>query len=334
MSYAELCTTTNFTFLTGASHPEEFVTRAADLGLAAIAITDRNTLAGVVRAYSARKELHRSVQDQGRQIPLPQLIIGCRLVLRDSAVDWVALPTDRAAYARLSRLLTLGKRRAGKGKCHLDTADLHAGCAGMILIALPESPANTQTVMSHIRAMALVYPAHVYLGAAPRYDGQDRARFAGCARLAHKAAAPMVAVGDALMHHGKRLPLADVLTCMREHITIDEIGPHAQLNAERRLKSPADMSRLFADHPAALKRSLEIATRCTFSLAELSYEYPDEISDGERPHDRLIRLSRAGLARRYPEGTTKRAAALATKELSMGKDLGFAAYFLTVHDIV
>jgi len=334
MSYAELCTTTNFTFLTGASHPEEMIARAAELGLAALAITDRNTLAGVVRAFSALKELQRTAEESGVSVVLPQLIIGCRLVLRDSPVEWIALPTDRAAYARLSRLLTLGKRRAGKGECHLDLADLHAGCAGIILIALPQSRPDDRDVVADIRAMAVVFPAHVYLGAAPRYNGQDQAYFARCAGLAQRVAAPMVALGDAMMHHGKRLQMVDVLTCMREHITIDEIGVHAQLNGERRLKSPADMARLFREHPAALKRSMEIATRCTFSLAELSYEYPDEISDGEDPHDRLIRLTGEGLARRYPQGHSGRVQGLATKELAMVKDLGFAAYFLTVHDIV
>ncbi|MGR3291314.1 MAG: PHP domain-containing protein, partial [Paracoccaceae bacterium] len=359
MNYAELCVTSNFSFLTGASHPEELVTRAAELGLDAIAIVDRNSLAGVVRAYSALKELTReadeaikirsqhrvdssSRQPVGNPQPikrpatykLPRLIVGSRLILHDSPVDWVALPRNRAAYARLSRLLTLGKRRVEKGECHLDMQDLLAGCEGMILIALPQGGRHHGQTISHIRKAVKRFPGHVFLGAAPRYDGRDQAHFRRCARLAHRVAAPMVAVGDVLMHHGSRRQLADVLTCMRDHITIDEIGTRALANGERRLKGADDMARMFRDHPGALKRALEIATRCTFCLSELSYEYPDEITDGELPQARLARLTKEGLKRRYPDGVSDRIRGLVVKELAMVDDLGFAAYFLTVHDIV
>lgn len=356
-SYAELCVTTNFTFLKGASHPEELVTRAAELGLAAIAITDRNSLAGVVRAYSALKELRReadaaicirsqhqvdnsSRQETGQRTPLvrpegadlPHLIVGCRLVLTDSPVEWVALPCDRDAYARLSRLLTTGKRRAEKGACHLEQRDLLEGCKGMILIALPQG--NMRASTEHIQAVQRRYPGHVFLGAAPRYDGSDQAYLDACAYLAQKTAAPMVAVGDVLMHHGNRRQLADVLTCMREHITIDQIGTRALPNAERRLKGHADMARLFRRHPAAIRRTIEIAARCTFCLSELSYEYPDEISKGEDPQQRLARLAMEGLKRRYPDGATEKARAQVKKELTLVEKLDFPAYFLTVHDIV
>jgi len=355
--YAELGVTTNFTFLTGASHPEELMVRAAELGLAAIAITDRNSLAGVVRAYSALKELRRTAEEAVRirsqhridtcsrqavgapqdlarpDTPgLPRLIVGCRLVLRDSPVDWIALPTDRAAYQRLTRLLTLGKRRAEKGACHLDRQDLLAGCRGMTLIALPQG--GLAAARADITQMQRRYPGQVFLGAVPRYDGSDRAYFAACARLAQITAAPMVAVGDVLMHRAGRRQLADVLTCLREKITIDAIGTRALPNAERRLKGATDMARLFCDHPAALRRTLEIAARCSFCLSELSYDYPDEIADGEAPQARLGRLARAGLARRCPNGVPDRYRALADKELRLVEDLGFAAYFLTVHDIV
>ena len=359
MSYAELCVTSNFTFLTGASHPEELVTRAAELGLDAIALTDRNSLAGVVRAYSALKELKReaeeaikirsqhrvdscSRQEVGRSTliirphtpKLPRLIIGCRLSLRDSPIDWIALPQDRAAYARLTRLLTLGKRRASKGECHLDFADMLNGCRGMILIAMPQEDLKSPQIMTHIKQAVQHFPGHVFFGAAPYYDGRDQAYFKDCAALAHRTAAPMVAVGDVIMHHGRRRHLADVLTCMREHITIDEIGLRALPNAEHRLKGPTDMARLFRNHPAAIKRSLEIATRCSFCLSELSYEYPDEVSSIECPQTRLIRLTEKGLQRRYPEGVPDTTRTLVRKELALVKKLSFAAYFLTVHDIV
>ncbi|UYV37834.1 error-prone DNA polymerase [Rhodobacteraceae bacterium D3-12] len=359
--YAELCVTSNFTFLTGASHPEELVTRAAELGLSAVAITDRNSLAGVVRAYSALKELKRekdealqirsqvefdssSRQDTGAHTPLPRpgtatlprLITGCRLSLRDSAVEWLALPRDRAAYGRLTRLLTLGKRRAEKGDCHLDLRGLTEGCEGMMLIALPpptsQAPLHKST--RDIQTLRRRFPGRVFLGAAPRYDGSDQAYFAAISRLAQKTSAPMVAVGDVLMHRAARRQLADVLTCMREHITIDQIGTRALPNAERRLKSGADMARLFRHHPAALRRSIDIAVQCGFCLSELSYQYPDEITNGEAPQARLTRLADQGLLRRCPDGVPARYRALANKELNLVQDLGFAAYFLTVYDIV
>ncbi|WP_395543479.1 error-prone DNA polymerase [Neotabrizicola sp. sgz301269] len=355
--YAELCVTTNFTFLTGASHPEELVTRAAELGLAAIAITDRNTLAGVVRAWSALKALREKVEEtirirsQHRTDPcsrletgspedivrplaprLPKLIVGARLVLRDSPVHWLALPQDRAAYHRLSRLLTLGKERAGKGDCHLDRADLLEGGSGMILIAVP--PPRLDEAATHLHQMQRRFPGQVFLGAAPRYDGSDQAWLTACARLAIACATPMVALGDVLMHHASRRQMADVLTCMREHITIDRIGTRALPNAERRLKGYKDMARLFRDHPGALRRTLEIAARCSFDLSELSHDYPDEISGSELPQARLERLAQEGLARRYPEGAPQKIHDLLAKELHLVGELKYPAYFLTVHDIV
>ncbi|WP_371224167.1 error-prone DNA polymerase [Roseovarius sp. 2305UL8-3] len=356
-AYAELCVTTNFTFLTGASHPEELVMRAAELGLSAIAITDHNTLAGVVRAWSALNELKREAKDavqirsqhqvdsSSRQevgqvdpivkpasFSLPKLIVGCRLVLQDSSVDWLALPCNRAAYKRLTRLLTLGKRRAEKGRCDLYRKDMITACKGMILIALPQT--GLDKAAPDIQAMRRHFSNHVFLGAAPRYDGSDQAYLAACARLAHKASAPMVAVGDVLMHRANRRQLADVLTCMREHITIDQIGTRALPNAERRLKSGADLARLFRNHPGALQRTLEIANRCSFDLEELSYEYPHEDNDGETPQARLERLAHEGLKTRYPAGPPERAIQLMKKELALVKELKFPAYFLTVHDIM
>ncbi|QGX97170.1 DNA polymerase III subunit alpha [Roseovarius faecimaris] len=359
MSYAELCVTSNFSFLRGSSHPEELVARAAELGLHAIAITDRNSLAGVVRAYAALRELQRALseaipvrstvqvdsssrQQAGapRDVPrpetarLPRLIVGCRLVLRDSPVHWLALPRDRAAYARLTRLLTLGKRRAEKGACHLELCDLLEHGTGMILIALPQKPPGDSGVLSHLRKAQRRFPGHVFLGAAPRYDGSDAAYLEACTLLARKASAPMVAVGDVLMHRAARRQLADVLTCLREGITIDTIGTRALPNAERRLKGYADMIRVFRDHPGALRRSVEIADRCSFCLSELSYDYPDESAEGETPQERLERLAGEGLSRRYPQGAPERVRVMMTGELQIVEKLGFAAYFLTVHDIV
>lgn len=364
--YAELCVTSNFTFLTGASHPEELVARAAELGLAAIAVTDRNSLAGVVRAHVARRELARALAEKaaadGARIraqarhdpssrqsqpgtllptapgPLPRLIVGARLVLRDCAVEWLALPTDRAAYARLSQLLSLGKRRAPKGQCHLDLADLLDHGAGMMLIALPpdmQSPdIRAPAITATLQRVGQRFPGACHLGAAPRYDGRDGQWLAQLAALADQVALPMVALGDVLMHHAARRPLADVLTCIRVGCDIATLGSRALPNAERRLRAPAEMARLFRAFPAALRRTLEIANRCAFSLDELSHEYPDEASGGEDAQTRLERLTRAGLWRRYPEGIPPEVADKTAKELRIVRTLRFAAYFLTVNDIV
>jgi len=354
-AYAELCITSNFTFLTGASHPEELVVRAAELGLGAIAITDRNSVAGVVRAWTALKVLReqaqaavrsaRQVDPSSRQelspatpcpaapaVTLPRLIAGARLVLTDCPVEWLALPIDRAGWSGLTQLLTLGRRRAPKGQCALGLDDLLARGAGLVLIALP--PADTAAALAPLTRVQRRFPGQVFTGAAPRYDGSDQTWFDACAALALAASAPMVAVGDVLMHRAARRPLADVLTCLREGCTIDTIGTRALPNAERRLKGAPDMARLFRRHPAAIRRTLEIAARCAFDLGELSYQYPDEVENGEPPQARLERLTHEGLARRCPAGIPERYHALARKELALVGELGYAPYFLTVHDIV
>ena len=371
MSYAELCVTTNFTFLTGASHPEEIVERAAALGLDAIAITDRNSLAGVVRAYARLKALKKETVKRNQSvtyddvrarakavrvrkdpsgradapdpvepnpdidfIPLsiPKLVVGTRLVLTDSAVDWVALPTDRIAYGRLTRLLSLGKQRAKKGQCILHYKDLCDWGHGLILLALPHDPFQPAT--DEIAYMARRFPDHVYTAAAPRYDGRDKSRLASLARCADRVGAPMVAVSEALMHHARRRRLADVLTCLREGCTIDTIGARALPNAERRLRSAPEIARLFRTYPKAITRTAEIASHCTFDLSQLKYEYPDEVADGEDPQTRLTRLTEEGVHWRYPDGPPKKVRDIVVKELRLIEKLDYARYFLTVRDIV
>ncbi|QBX36188.1 DNA polymerase III subunit alpha [Paracoccus liaowanqingii] len=388
-AYAELCVTTNFTFLTGASHPEELMTRAAELGLPAIAITDRNSVAGVVRAFSALKELtrlrdeamaaeatppgdappadraaqgpvirsQRVTDHSSRQtvphftgqtpapapsdLPLPRLIAGARLVLVDSPVDWLALPTDLPAWSRLTRLLSLGKRRAEKGDCLISAADLLDWGEGLILIARPPDPLASSLpadaapqVATEIAHMVRAFPGCVFLGAAPGYDGQDRMRLDRMADLAQATGAPMVAVGEVLMHRASRRPLADVLTCLRVGCTIHDLGLRRLPNAERRLKSGTDMIRLFHRHPQALDLTLDIAARCTFRLDDLTYHYPDEARDGEPAQDRLARLAAKGLRWRYPGGPPRDITARVDKELGLIAVMGYAPYFLTVHDIV
>ena len=370
--YAELCVTTNFTFLTGASHPEELITRTAELGLSAIAITDRNSVAGVVRAFSALKELERLRREaeeatgtppasvRSRQItdpssrqnrrhaplddpspvevghPLPALIPGARIALTDSPVEWLALPADLKAWSRLTRLLSDGKRRSAKGDCDLMVADLLRWGHGMILIAQPRDPLELKqdNDLGVLTRVARRFPGQCFLGAAPCYDGRDPMRLDRLAEIGQSRGLAMVALGNVLMHRSSRRPLADVLTCLRIGRTIDTIGEHRLAHGEHRLKSGADMARIFHRHPAAIRRTLEIANRCAFRLDDLRYQYPDEALDGEPAQDRLVRLSREGLRWRYPDGPPAKIVTRVKKELKLIAEMEYAPYFLTVHDIV
>ena len=315
MSYAELCATSNFTFLTGASHPPELVTRAAELGLKAIAITDTNTFAGIVRAHSAAKEIGM------------RYIVGVRLALRDGP-DILAYPKNLKAYGNLCRLLTLGKRRTTKGQCELYLKDVEEWADGCILII-----AGT-TKTDSIRPLIKTYPKTAYLGMSPAYNGRDHIHFDKRAKLAKRLGIPCIAIGNVLMHNGSRRRLADVLSCIRARTTIDKLGLLALPNGERRLKSEFEMRRLFKAYPEAISNSAHIADQCRFSLDELRYEYPDEITDGVAPNERLRQLTEQGLVWRYPDGVPLRVQAMVKKELKVIKELDYAPYFLTVSDIV
>lgn len=329
MSFAELAVTSNFTFLTGASHPEDYAARAAELGLRAFAVADRNSVAGVVRAHKALKDMAKS--DDPPAV-IPRLIPAARLVLADGQT-LVALPTDRAAWGRLCRLLTLGKRRAQKGKCHLTPADIPPFAQGLLLLwTPPDSPPPDLT--DTLRRWADTLPGQVFLLAAPRYDGLDAGRLAALAQAARAAGTPLVAAADPLMHRSARRRLADVLTCIREGVTIDALGRRAQRNAERKLRSENEMRALFAAHPGAVDRAGALADRCTFALDQLRYDYPDEVANGEDPQIRLRRLTREGLDARYPEGVPDRVRAMADRELGLIEKLNYARYFLTVRDLV
>ena len=321
--YAELQVTSNFDFLRGASHPEELAARAASLGLAAIAITDRNTLAGVVRAHLVARETGLKP------------VIGARLDLADG-LSTLCFPTDRAAYGRLCRLLTVGKRRAPKGACELYRHEVFAHGAGMVFIAVPPESADDEPAFAaELREWAEAFPGNLHLAAHHLYRGDDVARLARLAHLAERAGAPLVATNDVHYHVPERRPLQDVLTCIRERCTIDDAGLRLFANAERFLKGPAEMARLFADHPEAVARTVEIAARCAFSLDELRYEYPDETTDdGRTPQARLEHLAWRGAAARYPRGIPDKVRAALEHELGLIGELGYAPYFLTVEDTV
>jgi error-prone DNA polymerase len=318
--YAELDVTSNFTFLRGGSHPEELVATAKALGHEAIAVADTNTLAGVVRAHIAAKEVGI------------KFLVGTRLDLQD-APKLLAYPTTRAAYGRLCRLLTLGQRRTEKGQCTLFLDDVAAHADGLIFIALP-CERDFKRQLLRIRK-TLPKPTRLYLAARHSYRGNDRARIEALAQLAARTKIPLVATDAVLYHAAHRRPLQDVLTCVREKCTINNAGFHLQANAERHLKPAYEMARLFKGHEAALERSIEIADACSFSLDELKYEYPDEpVPEGKSPQSHLEDLTWEGAEWRFPDGISNQVRDTLRKELTLIAELNYAPYFLTVHDIV
>ncbi len=327
--YAELDVTTNFTFLRGGSHAEELVATAKALGHEAIAIADANTLAGVVRGHLAAKEVGL------------KFLVGVRLILQD-APSLLAYPKDRAAYGRLCRLLTLGQRRAEKGQCMLFLEDVAVHAEGLIFIALPDdnflsSSRRNNSFESELHRIKDALPPRtpLYLAARHSYRGDDKARIAALAQLAVRARTPLVATGGVLYHAAHRRPLQDVLTCIREKCTVHEAGLRLEANAERHLKTPLEMARLFKGHEDALHRTVEIAEACTFSLDELKYEYPDEpVPQGKTPQAHLEDLTWDGAAWRFPNGIPDHVRGTIQKELVLIAELNYAPYFLTVHDIV
>ena len=349
MCFAELCAMSNFTFLTGAAHPEEYIERGAALGLAGVAIADVNSVAGIVRAHAQAREIARQVAERraleaGRGLigppaprPVvpdwactPRLIPAARLVLRDG-FTLTALPRDREGWASLCRLITLGRRRAPKGDCDLGLGDVLEGAAGFELLVHPGSAPGWQEQTA--RLAARLGPC-VHLLLAPRYDGRDPIRFDRLARLAARLGLPTLAAACPLMHRAHRRRLADVLSAIRLGMTVDSLGRNALPNAERRLRSEAEMRRLFRGFEDAVERAAALAARLTFSLDELRYEYPSEVADGESPTDRLRRLAEDGLVWRYPNGAPERVRGMIEHELALIAKLRYEPYFLTVHDVV
>ncbi|MEO0995736.1 MAG: error-prone DNA polymerase, partial [Pseudomonadota bacterium] len=259
----------------------------------------------------------------------------------DTPFEITALVPDRAAYAELTRLLTLGKRRAKKGGCDLRLQDFLATRGLLALVHVPDPlgpsamapPQGGTPAAADWARLVPRFAGLIWLAATLSYDGRDAARIAALDALARQVGVPLVAGGDVLMHRAARRRLADVLTCVRERCTVATLGDRALPNAERRLRPPGEMRAIYAGHEAAIAETLAIAERCTFSLDELRYQYPDE-GQGETPQERLTRLSNAGLDWRYPTGVPERARSLVDRELELIGKLNYAPYFLTVHDIV
>ena len=346
--YAELDVRTNYSFLEGASRPKELVFGAKALGLQAIGVADRNSLAGMVRAHSEAK-------DHGMR-----LLVGCRLEFTCGA-ELIVYPRDRSAYGRLCRLLSIGKsaiaadggvgeggfplpddgdedRVSGpviaKGACRLSFGQAAALGEGMVALA-PAPDIIDDAFEARLKAWARAWPDRLYLAAAPLHRGDDRARLNRLAALAGRAGAPMVATNAVLYHDPGRRMLQDVLTCVREGCTIDQAGLRLRANAERFLKPPEEMVRLFRGHEDALARTLEIVDACRFSLDELRYEYPDEpVPPGKTPQAHLQDLTFKGAREFWPDGPPRKIVETIRKELRLIRKVKYAAYFLTVHDIV
>jgi error-prone DNA polymerase len=326
-NYAELVAATNFSFLRGASHPFEMVAQAASLGLSGIGICDRNSMSGVVRAFAAAR-------DHKADFPEFRLVVGTRLVFSDGTPDVVAYPVDREAYGRLCALLTLGNRRAPKGECHLELTDLLGSAEGLLLIAMVDHQAFEAGMMA-VQATRAAAPGQVWVGATYTFDGSDRARLASLAAACSAVGVPMLATMDALYHERHRHILQDVLTCIREGITIETAGYSLAANGERFVRSASEMSRLFADYPDAIAQSQVILDQIHFSLDELKYIYPEEtVGNGETAQQTLERLAYEGAGWRYPKGIPEKVTNGLVHELALIAEMKYAAYFLTVQDIV
>jgi len=327
MSYTELQVTSNFSFLRGASHPDELVEQAAAYGYKKIAITDRNTLAGIVRAHVAAKA-------QGISI-----IPGCRLDLLDGP-SLLAYPTDRDAYSRLSALLTVGNLRAEKGVCHLYRADVYSHAEGIKFIVVPPTGLNMmfdfeEGFKEALSAYRNAIGTDLYLGATRSYQGDDQKKLFQLAQLADKLDVPLVATNDVHYHEVGRRELQDILTCVREKCTIHNAGFKLHSNAERYLKPIEEMVRLFRPYPSAIERTQEIADACWFSLDSLQYVYPEEItSEGRTPQEELVHLTWEGANEKFKGNIPLKVEATIKEELAFMEKRNLAAYFLTVHDLV
>ncbi|WP_029015179.1 error-prone DNA polymerase [Niveispirillum irakense] len=318
--YAELQVTTHFSFLRGASSAEELFTMAAHLGIEALAVVDRNSLAGMVRAWEASKATG------------VRLVVGCRLDLTDGTALLV-YPTDRAAYSRLCRLLSLGKARGGKGRCLLDWSDVVTHAEGLLAVLVPDEA--DEEGARRLRRLRDAFGDRAYMALTLRRRPNDQMRLHDLSNLAARLRVPPVVTNDVLFHDPGCRILQDVLSCIRHNIVIDQLGHRRERHADRYLKPPEEMHRLFTRYPEALARTLEITQRCRFHLGELSYQYPEERDDPRlTPQQTLEQLTWEGAADRYPEGLPEDVVATLRHELGLIRKLDYAPYFLTVNSIV
>ncbi len=330
MTYAELAAATNFSFLEGASHPSDMVGTALSLGHCGIGIADRNTVAGVVRAHSALRD---AVAQAGAPVDF-KLVVGSHLVFADDTPDVVVYPIDRLAWGRLCRLLSLGNLRAKKGECDLFFEDLIAWGQGMAMIALPPSPL-CERFQDKIERLKPVTP-QFWIGATMHRAGRDMRRLAALQALSARTGVPLIALNAPLYATPQDRPLQDAMTCIREKTTIAAAGHRLATNAERHLKSPLEMARLFVSAPAALAAPRDVLDAIEFTLDDLRYEYPHEpVPAGWTPMGWLIRLTlRAARLRYHRKRLPAKLRAMLREEFDLIRQQNYAYYFLTVHDLV
>ncbi len=322
--YAELQASSNFTFLRGTSHSWELVETANEYGHHAIALTDRNTLSGIVLAHSRMKKIAN---------PRSRFIVGCRLDLANGE-SLLCYPKNRAGYGNLTKLLTAGRRRAEKGECLLHLADVADYSEGQHFI-LPFPQVLTETGKAHVQNCAGWFRGNLHFALTHSYRGDDKQWIRIVADFARSLSIPLVVTNDVLYHEPGRKMLQDVVTCIREKCTIEEAGFRLNANAERHLKPPEEMERLFEDWPAALEATIEIADQCRYSMDELRYEYPGEIiQPGLSAFEDLKQRSFEGAKTRYPKGVPERVIRQIHHELKLIQEREYAPYFLTVHEIV
>lgn len=325
--FAELLAASNYSFLRGASHPAEMVARAQQLGMAGIGIADRNTVAGVVRAHVAWREI-------GGVASGLRLLVGARLVFSPDPQDGhrppdiVAYPMTRHGWGRLTRLLTLGNLRATKGNCVLHLGDLLDHAQDMALIV-------TRPDHATLNALNAACPGRVWLAATMLRAGADARRLKMAQVLSASIGVPLIATNDALYADPDARPLHDVLTCIREGMTIDTAGKRLAANAERHLKPPAEMARLFRASPEAIAATVDFLSRISFTLDDLRYEYPHEpVPEGLEPQGWLEHLTHEGSRAFFPDGLPHSYLTVLAEEFALIRQRGYACYFLTVHDIV
>lgn len=327
LNYSELQVTTNFSFLRGASHPEEIVNQAAAYGYSAIAITDRNTLAGIVRGHVAAKK------SKIKYIP------ACCLDLLDGP-SLLAYPTEINAYTRLSNLLTTGNLRTEKGQCHVYKADVFEHAVGSKFIVIPPTTLNEvfdfdDTFRKAVLEYREAFGEHLYIGASRTYNGDDAKQLYRIFQLCRQLKISMVATNDVHYHHPSRRELQDVVTCVREKCTIHNAGFRLYPNAERHLKPADEMIRLFRQYPDAIRQTQVIADACTFSLDQLKYKYPKEITgNGRTPQEELVFLTWHGAKQIFEGRIPNKVKASIEYELKFIEEVNYAEYFLTVYDIV
>ncbi|MEH3101352.1 error-prone DNA polymerase [Sphingomonas adhaesiva] len=330
MTYSELQVTTHFSFLRGASSPEELVVTAADMGMPAIGVTDRNSVAGVVRMLYAQEQIAAQHPDP------PRLVVGCRLDLV-SGTSLLVWPEDRAAWSRLTRLLTLGKSRADaqrgeKGRCFLHWDDVATHARGLVAALVPDVAG---VVDADLRWMADLFADRGHLCLTPWRRPGEALRLHGTADAARRYGLAPLATGDVLYHHPDRRQLQDVVTAIREKCTIDELGYRRERHADRHLMPPDRMARHFRHHPDALAAVEAVVERCTFSLRELRYQYPDEeVMSGKTAQEALAALAWNGLRHRFGPAPPKAYVDLLEHELRLVGRMEYAPYFLTVNSIV